>query len=195
MFLDEKMLSEFTEENFKQQFFLYKYEKTDIYNKEVLVPMGTDGVDYKNFEKNIESFAKKTCERVASGRYFFSPFREKEVPKPPYIDLKIAKKNNKVRTLSIATIRDVIFQKLMYKSIEDYCENKFIEIDQMSFAYRKNKSTHMAIKKIFSLFNEGYYYVLNGDIKSFYDEIPHDKLISSIEEFFGEKNKLICTYY
>ncbi|NMF04660.1 reverse transcriptase domain-containing protein [Clostridium beijerinckii] len=195
MLLDEIVLNEFTEEKFKQQFFAYKDEKTDRYNKQVLVAMGTDGVDYKTFEKNIESFAKNTCDRVASGRFFFSPFREKEVPKPPYIDLKIARKNKKIRTLSIATIRDVIFQKLMYRAVEEYCEDKFKEIDQMSFAYRRNKSTHMAIKKIYSLLNEGYYYVLNGDIKSFYDEIPHNKLKVTIEDFFGEENKLIGTYF
>lgn len=195
MILDEKFINEFTEENFKSEFLQYKSQKTDRYNNNVLIPMGTDGVNWMVFEKNIDKLAKDTCKRVKSGKYFFSPFREKEVPKPPYIDLKAARKNNKVRVLSVATIRDVIFQKIIYKSIEEFCENKFKYIDDISFAYRRNKSTSMVIKKIFKLFNNGYYYVLNGDIRHFYDEIPHDKLVDSINNFFGEENKLLCTYF
>ncbi|WP_045144709.1 reverse transcriptase domain-containing protein [Clostridium butyricum] len=193
MNLDEKLFEIFTEENFKQEFLNYKIEKTDQYTNSILIPMGTDGVDWMTFEKNLDKLAEHTCKRVREGQYFFLPFREKEVPKPPYIDLKAAKRNNKTRVLSIAVIRDVIFQKLLYKVIEEYCEEKFKDIDDISFAYRSGKSTQMVINKIYKLFTKGYYYILNGDIKKFYDEIPHDKLLDSIEKFFGVENKSILT--
>jgi hypothetical protein len=90
--LDKKVLENFAEENFISTFHLYKKLKTDIYENKVKIQMGVDGVDWRTFEKNEKTFAKKTCERVRKDQYFFSPFRELEVPKPPFINLR---KHNK----------------------------------------------------------------------------------------------------
>jgi len=196
MSLDDVLLKRFTVEEFSREFLLYKALKTDIYTKNVLIPMGVDGVDYENFDKNLRYYAEKACKRVHEGKYFFSPFRELDVPKPPYVNLSEARKNNKVRTLSIATIRDVIFQKLLYNSIEDFCEKQFNQLgEQVSFAYRKGKSAPLAVSNIYSsIRNEGFLYALDGDIKKFFDEIPHDKLYQKLENFFGVENTLTLKY-
>lgn len=71
MNLDEKLFEIFTEENFKQEFLNYKIEKTDQYTNSILIPMGTDGVDWMTFEKNLDKLAEHTCKRVREGQYFF----------------------------------------------------------------------------------------------------------------------------
>jgi RNA-directed DNA polymerase len=90
----------------------------------------------------------------------------------------------------------VIFQKVFYAAIEDFCEDKFIQIDsEVSFAYRKRKSAPLAIRKIYEAMNEeNFLYALDGDIKKFFDEIPHDNLLQKLHRFFGKGNKLTITF-
>ena len=112
--MDDKIQAAYTPECFIETFKTYKEAKTDIYTKIVKIPMGVDGVDWKDFERNINAIAEHVCKRAREGRHFFSPFREIEIPKPPYTRLQDARKENKIRILSIATIKDVIFQKILY---------------------------------------------------------------------------------
>lgn len=183
-------------ENFANQFKKYKLNKTDIYRKKVLIPMGVDGLDWRNFERNIQIIGSQVCKRAGNGSYFFSPFRELEVPKPPYITLKDAQKAGKTRVLSIATIKDVLFQKLFYTAIENYCEMKFNQNNpDVNFAYRRGKSAPMAVREIYKyISSEDYKYALDGDLQKFFDEIDHELLLRKITEFFGDENTLTITY-
>ena len=194
--MDDKIQAAYTPECFIETFKTYKEAKTDIYTKIVKIPMGVDGVDWKDFERNINAIAEHVCKRAREGRHFFSPFREIEIPKPPYTRLQDARKENKIRILSIATIKDVIFQKILYSVIEDYCEMKFDQLEnEVSYAYRRGKSAPIAAKNIYnSIVNEGYQYALDGDIKKFFDEIPHDRLCDKIKLFFGEDQDLVNKY-
>jgi group II intron reverse transcriptase/maturase len=194
--LDSKILELFTEEKFKEQFLLYKHNKTDIYRKNVIIPMGVDGVDWESFEKTIDYTSKHVCKRVENGTYFFSPFRELEVPKPPYTNLKDAQQAGKTRTLSIATIKDVIFQKIFYLAIENHCERKFNNLgSNVNFAYRRGKSAPMAVGKLYNFISdENYVYALDGDLQKFFDEIDHELLFQKLVNFFGIENSLTITY-
>ncbi|WP_285881254.1 reverse transcriptase domain-containing protein, partial [Neobacillus mesonae] len=51
-----------------------------------------------------------------------------------------------------------------------------------SYGFRPNRSAHMAIDKIRKDLMEGYTYVIDADIKTYFDSIPHDKLIDLIKE-------------
>lgn len=196
--LDDKIKESFNELNFKNQFFCYKLAKTDKYKNDnnTKIPMGVDGINQINFEEHIETISRHACKRVIEGKYFFSPFREIEISKLPGVKLKQARELEQIRTLSIATIKDVVVQKIFYNAIEDYCEKKFDELKpEVSFAYRRGKSAPKAAKKIYeAISKQGYVYCLDADIKSFFDEIPHDKLLIKIEQFFGEENILTIKY-
>ncbi|WP_133058611.1 reverse transcriptase domain-containing protein [Halalkalibacter urbisdiaboli] len=193
--LDEKIREIFSDDNFIKQFKRYKLNKTDKYRKKVLIPMGVDGVAWRTFEENIKDISSNVCKRAINENYFFSSFRELEVPKPPYIKLKEAKEAGKTRILSIATIKDVIFQKLFYMAIEDFCEDKFNQLDDnVNYAYRRGKSAPMAVRKIHRFVSmEKYEYVLDADLKKFFDEINHELLLRKISKFFGEE-QLTITY-
>jgi hypothetical protein len=65
----------------------------------------------------------------------------------------------------------------------------------VSYAYRRGKSAPLAAKRIYhSVISEQYLYVLDGDIKKFFDQIPHDKLMEKITSFFGSENHQINKY-
>lgn len=197
--LDEKLLKEFSIEKFKEEYECFRNKKIDVFeNNKIKIPMGVDGIDYKNFGKseNLEKNAKYICQRLKRGNYFFHPFREIEVPKPPFQDLKKARRNNKIRILSISSIRDVICQKLIYNVIVDYCEEKFKELKtEVSFGYRKGKSAPMAVRKIHNLISkEEYFFILDADISKFFDDIPHKNLENKLKFFFGIENKILNKY-
>lgn len=122
------------------------------------------------------------------------PFREVVVSKDPKLSLERAIQCDKTRTLSIATIKDVIVQRLIYQIIEPYSETKFQELGQISYAYRKNSSAPAAAREVYKCVKDGYCYVLDADLSKFFDTIPHEKLNVEINEFFGPHNLIINTY-
>ena len=135
-----------------------------------------------------------------NGKYTFAPFKETEAPKPPHATIDkariagkaIDKPDKFIRTLSISTIQDTIFQKLLSDCISEHAENVFQKnIDLHSWGYRKDKDSKMAVRKIRFYIDQGYYYVLDGDIQKFFDEIEHKFLLNKMQSFFGAENVLI----
>ena len=107
MRLDIKLKKQFTKENFMNLFNELVEAKTDKYTNKILIPLGVDGIEYKNIKRNLNSFAKSVCNRANKGTYLFSPFREIQIPKAPFSsnELDKAKKEGRTRTLAICTIR------------------------------------------------------------------------------------------
>jgi len=192
--LDARFLELLTIERVKQEFADLKNAKTDLLSGEIWIARGCDGISYKDFEKNIDGYASLICDKGRKGTYLFSPFREKETPKPPFNKNQLgeARKANKIRVLSISTIQDTLFQRLISDAIYPHAEEIFaMNIDLHSYGYRSKKSSKMAIKKIRRLIDEGYHYVLDGDISKFFDEIDHTLLRNKMVSFFGEDNRLV----
>lgn len=102
------------------------------------------------------------------------------------MSVKEAEKQGKIRILSVATIRDVITQKLLYDFLSPITEGKFSELPYVSFAYRKNVSAQKAAQKVFKDLNDGYIYALDADLKGFFDTISHEKLFNQIQTFFED---------
>lgn len=193
--LDYYIIKQFTVENFIKEYEEYKEKKTDPYIHKVNIKEGSDGISYEMFEKNIKHISESACKRIRKEKYFFSSFIEVDVPKPPYVNsqIKEAREQGAIRVLSMATIKDIITQKLIYKSILEYCENKFSSLkEDPSYGYRINRSAPMAVKQIYiQIKRHKKIYVLDADIKKFFDEIPHNKLLKNCEVFFGSENKLL----
>lgn len=195
MRLDNRLLKQFTCENYETIFKNLVDSKTDKYDKKIKLPMGVDGNDYKNIKRNINLFAKNFCNRARNGNYIFSPFREIQIPKAPYskFEFKEAQSKGKLRTLAICTINDTIFQKMIYNAIHEYTESKYIPISDSIFGYRKGKSVKQAIEKIKEYFNQGYIYGIDGDIEKYFDKINHQRLYKKICKFY-KNDPLIIKY-
>jgi RNA-directed DNA polymerase len=196
--LDECLLDNFTEENVKTCFRDFKNSKYDVFIKEVKIQMGVDGITWETFEKELENNSNHICKRVKNGKYLFSPFREVEISKNPELTLVQAKVKKETRTLSIATIKDTLVQKIIYNTIIDFSEKKFKSInynDSISFAYRRDKSAPKAARFIFNHLKKGIYsFAIDADISKFFDSIPHSNLITAITNFFGNENTILIKY-
>jgi len=87
----------------------------------IRIPMGADGVTYQAFENAIDHRAAQIANRVRTGRYLFYPFRDVvalkrplvEDRKPTRTEVKKAIDRGEVRTLSVASIRDAIVQRML----------------------------------------------------------------------------------
>lgn len=185
----EKIVSK---ENIKNVFNEYVAQKTDYLTSEttVKVPEGLDNIDYLLFQKKLSHQVDMIHKRIRRGNYFFYPLREIVISKDPQLNIQEAKKLGKTRILSIATIRDVITQKMLYNFLSPITEKEFTKLPYVSFAYRKNVNAQKAAQKVYNDLNEGYIYALDADLKGFFDNIPHDKLYDQIRVFFKDMSKI-----
>lgn len=139
---------------------------------------GVDEVSMEAFDADRSHHLYKLWNRMASGSYFPPPVKEVEIPK----------KDGKTRKLGIPTIADRVAQM----AIKDYLEPRFEAIFSIhSYGYRPNKNAHQALTAV----RENcwkYDWVIDLDIKGFFDNICHDKLMKAVHKHVPEN--WVCMY-
>ena len=130
---------------------------------------GIDGVTIEMFEKNVKRNLREIQRLLQENRYKPDPVRRH------YIE----KENGKLRPLGIPTIRERVCQQAVRQIIEPIFEQDFY---YYSFGFRPGYSAHQAISTIRRAKRGGHEYVLDLDIVSFFDEIPHELLMEKIRE-------------
>jgi len=134
---------------------------------------GVDHVSMEEFEANRSKLLYKLWNRMASGSYFPPPVKEVEIPK----------KDGKVRKLGIPTISDRVAQMV----VKDYLEPRFEKIfSPRSYGYQPNKNAHQALAAVREN-SRKQDWVIDLDIKGFFDNIDHPKLMSALEKHVKEK--------
>jgi group II intron reverse transcriptase/maturase len=134
---------------------------------------GTDGMTWEYLHTHRSQLLYQLWIRLASGSYFPKSIKA----------VSIEKKDGSKRVLGLPTLLDRIAQQVVRVHLEKCLEPLF---HQNSYGYRPGKSMHDAINK--AKFNSQQYpYVIALDIKSYFDSIPHDKLMKALQFYCKEK--------
>ena len=132
--------------------------------------LGLDGVSKAAYGENLTENLKDLAYRLKVGSY--KPQSKKEV--------LIPKANGKMRPIAIGCFEDKLVEWCVAKVLECIYEPCFI---RNSFGYRPNKSAHEAIKAIYcSLKDDKRPFVVEIDFASFFNTIPHGKLMKILKK-------------
>jgi RNA-directed DNA polymerase len=138
---------------------------------------GVDGVAPRSIVFGKEAFLAGLRDDLKARRFVPLPVREKLIPK----------KRGKLRGLGIPTARDRTVQAALKLVLEPIFEADF---KPCSYGFRPKRRAQDAIEEIFFYATHSYEWVLEGDIKSCFDEIDHTSLMDRVRHRIGDKRVL-----
>ena len=140
---------------------------------------GIDGESMSNFNGNLEGNLEKLRQLLKTKTFEPMAVKRVYIPKP----------NGKKRPVGMPTIRDRIVQEAIRMVLEPIWEADF---SIHSYGFRPNRSTYDAISylsnRLTGVSGEGYQWIIEGDISSYFDTIPHRKLIKAINKRVADKD-------
>ena len=132
---------------------------------------GVDGVTFQMIERSeggVDGFLAGLQKELRENAYRASPLRRK------YIE----KANGKMRPLGIPTVKDRVVQCAVKIIIEPIFEEDFHDC---SFGFRPNRSAQDAVERIAENVKKGKALAYDADLSSYFDTIPHDKLMAAVQ--------------
>ena len=139
---------------------------------------GIDGMTKEEYEKNLERNIENLLTRMKRFSYRPRPVRKTYIPKS----------NGKIRGLGIPCYEDKLVQGAMADVLNEIYENIFLNF---SYGFRPKKNCHQAISQInWLLMTKKVNYILDADIKGFFDNIDHDIMMMFLEHEIEDKNFL-----
>lgn len=145
---------------------------------------GSDGQTIRQFERGAETRVARLQELIRAGTYEPQPVRRVYIPKPG---------SRELRPLGIPTVKDRIVQTALRYVIEPIFEKKFSEC---SHGFRPKRSTKDALRRVQAYLDAGSVWVVDVDIRRYFDTIPHARLLEEIETEIADRRvlKLIEAY-
>jgi RNA-directed DNA polymerase len=139
---------------------------------------GVDHVTVEDFTKQLAGNLEKLVAHLQDGVYRPQHVRRVNIPKPG---------TRETRPLGIPTVRDRIVQGALRHVLEPIFERQFAE---HSYGFRPGRGCKDALRRVDKLLKQGYHYVVDVDLKSYFDTIPHGKLIGEVRKYIGDSRVL-----
>jgi len=134
---------------------------------------GVDGQSVERFAAVADRYLSELHEDLKNGSYRPSPVKRVSIPKG----------GGQTRPLGIPTVKDRIVQTALKMTIEPIFE---VQFRQGSYGFRPGRGCKDALREVDRLLKEGYTHVVDADLKSYFDTIPHDRLMARVGETISD---------
>jgi len=133
---------------------------------------GSAGVDretVERFSRKQDAGLEELGRQLREGSYQPLPVRRVYIPKP----------DGRQRPLGIPAVKDRVVQASLRQVLEPIFEAEFAE---HSYGFRPGRGAKDALRRVDRLLKEGYAFVVDADLKSYFDTIPHDRLMTLVRQ-------------
>jgi RNA-directed DNA polymerase len=137
----------------------------------VVANKGASGVDHvtvEMFESELDANLGKLADALRRGEYRTQAIRRHYIPKPG---------SREKRPLGIPTVRDRVVQTALRMVLEPIFERDFAA---HSYGFRPGRGCKDALRRVDELLKDGAAFVVDADLKSYFDTIPHDRLLAQV---------------
>jgi RNA-directed DNA polymerase len=157
------------------------YKPDNLYSayREVAANKGAPGVDnitIVDFTAALDRNVTKLEQQLRDGTYTPQSIKRVHIPKPG---------TNETRPLGIPTVRDRVVQNALRHVLEPILERQFAE---HSYGFRPNRGCKDALRRVDRLVKAGYKYTVDVDLKSYFDTIPHDRLVKELRKHVADNS-------
>lgn len=140
---------------------------------------GIDKVTKEEYETNLKGNLENLVKRMRSGSYKPNPTRRVYIPKEA---------KGKKRPLGISCYEDKLVENAIAQILEQIYEPKFYN---ESFGFRPNRNCHMAVREVIEMVQyRKTNYVVEADIRGFFDNVSHEWLMRMLEHDFADRRFL-----
>lgn len=135
---------------------------------------GSDRQSIGAFEANLTEEITRLSEELRTGGYRPRPIRRVYIDKPG---------SKEKRPLGIPCVRDRVVQAALRLVIEPIFERVFVD---HSYGFRPERGCKDALREVAKLLQAGYSHVVDADLKSYFDSIPHGRLLDEVEGYLAD---------
>lgn len=128
---------------------------------------GVDGQSVDRFAAKAEFYLSELATALRDGSYRPQAVKRVEIPKG----------DGRTRPLGIPTVKDRIVQQAVRLVIEPVFESGFCD---GSYGFRPGRGCHDALREVDRLLQEGHTHVVDADLRSYFDTIPHERLMARV---------------
>jgi RNA-directed DNA polymerase len=135
---------------------------------------GVDHVTVEDFTKRLTGNLEKLATQLKEDAYRPQDVRRVNIPKPG---------TKETRPLGIPTVRDRVVQGALRHVLEPIFERQFAE---HSYGFRPARGCKDALRRVDKLLKQGFRYIVDVDLKSYFDTIPHGQLLDEVRKYVGD---------
>ena len=149
--------------------------------QKVVAKGGSAGIDKQSVNqvaKHPEQTIQKLEQELRTNQYRPQAVKRVWIPKPG---------SQEKRPLGVPTVRDRILQGAVLQVIEPIYERAFAS---QSYGFRPGKGCKDALRRVDELLKRGYHWVVDADLKSYFDTIPHEGLMEGVGEKIADSRVL-----